>query len=92
MTAGLMPWPSLWCQVFGQVLLNNRKEFLEFETLSLAPIDLNLVDLKLMSLQEINWLNTYHKLVKEKLSPLLDAETKAWLKIATSPIRYNKIR
>ena len=76
------------CPALGE----NQKEFLEFETLSLAPIDLNLVDLKLMSLQEINWLNTYHKLVKEKLSPLLDAETKAWLKIATSPIRYNKLR
>jgi len=54
--------------------------FLDFETLTLFPIDLNLIDMELLNSDEITWLEDYHQLVYDKLSPLLDAEHTAWLK------------
>jgi Xaa-Pro aminopeptidase len=39
-----------------------------------------------MEPKEIKWLNNYHKLVEEKLSPYLNTEEKMWLKAATRPI------
>ena len=63
-----------------------EREMLEFENLTWAPIDLNLVDASIMTAIEINWLNDYHATVSEKLMPIVDDKTKAWLKIATAPI------
>ncbi|ARN84804.1 aminopeptidase P family protein [Candidatus Nucleicultrix amoebiphila] len=60
-----------------------EKEMFEFETLTLAPIDLNLVDIKLLGPAEKAWLNAYHKRVRETLTPLVDSKTKAWLKKVT---------
>jgi len=60
-----------------------EKPLLEFETLTLAPIDLNMVEPGLLSEQERRWLNDYHARVRETLSPLVDADTKAWLAQAT---------
>lgn len=54
--------------------------FLKFETLSYFPIDLSLVDKALLTADEIQWLNDYHKKVFEELSPLLEEEEVAWLK------------
>lgn len=59
-------------------------EFLKFEVLSFAPIDLNLIDEKLLSGIEKSWLNNYHKDVYEKISPYLNGEEKEWLKEKTS--------
>lgn len=53
--------------------------FLKFETLTLFPIDLNLVDKDLLTVQETNWLNAYHEEVERKLSPLLNEEEKNWM-------------
>jgi Xaa-Pro aminopeptidase len=36
--------------------------------------------------EEIAWLNDYHSMVYEKLSPFLNSDEKAWLKVATEPI------
>jgi Xaa-Pro aminopeptidase len=57
-----------------------------FETLTLVPIDLRLVSPTMLSAAEQAWLNAYHARVREKLSPLLDAQTRAWLEHATCPI------
>jgi Xaa-Pro aminopeptidase len=54
-----------------------------FETLTLAPIDWRLVDATMLSEKERHWLDSYHQRVCETLSPLVDAETRAWLTQAT---------
>ena len=58
----------------------------EFETLTLAPIDRNLVKVDLMDNQEKQWLNAYHKRVHETLSHELEGDAKRWLEQATRPI------
>ena len=57
-----------------------------FETLTLAPIDLRLVDTSLMTRDELKWLDAYHARVRKALSPLVDAATKKWLAQATKPL------
>ncbi len=52
----------------------------KFENLTLFPIDLNLVEESLLSRDEKNWLNDYHRMVYEKLSPNLNEQEKAWMK------------
>jgi Xaa-Pro aminopeptidase len=63
-----------------------EREMLGFETITLAPIDLALVDARLLSREEIAWLNAYHALVRKSLSPKLDAATKKWLAGATKAL------
>ncbi|MBD5289559.1 MAG: aminopeptidase P family protein [Bacteroides sp.] len=58
-------------------------QFLKFETMTLFPFDLNLFETKIMTDEEIAWVNDYHKLVYSRLSPLLEAEEVAWLKEKT---------
>ena len=61
-------------------------EFLKFETLTLAPIDTTPIVLEMLSVEEREWLNNYHRRVYESLSPYLDEAEKAWLKEATQAI------
>lgn len=63
-----------------------ERPMLGFETLTLAPIDLNCVEASLLTTEEIEWLNAYHARVREALAPDLNAETLAWLKDATRAI------
>jgi Xaa-Pro aminopeptidase len=63
-----------------------EREMLGFETLTLAPIDRNLIDPSLLDNDEIAWLDAYHARVRETLTPLLDATTARWLAAATEPI------
>ena len=63
--------------------LGGERPMMGFETLTLAPIDLNLVDPDLMTAEEREWLNLYHARVRETLSHLVDEETRAWLERAT---------
>ena len=49
---------------------------MEFETITLAPIDLDLVEPSLLTEDERDWLNAYHARVRETLSPLVDEETR----------------
>jgi len=60
--------------------------YLEFETLTLTPIDLRLVDEKLLTEAERDWLNAYHKRVFKEIGPLVKGDVKAWLKEATRAI------
>jgi Xaa-Pro aminopeptidase len=60
--------------------------YLELETLTLAPIDLRLIDDALLLAHERDWLNAYHKRVFREIAPELRGEAKAWLKEATRAI------
>ena len=64
-------------------IVDAEREMLGFETLTLAPIDLRLVDWKLLDADEIKWLESYHLRVRKTLSPLLDKPTRGWLAKAT---------
>jgi Xaa-Pro aminopeptidase len=59
---------------------------LGFETLTLAPYERRLVEVALLTAGEIAQVDTYHARVRETLSPLLDAETAAYLAFATAPL------
>ncbi len=59
---------------------NGFGKFLKFETLTLFPIDRNLIDVDMLSLEEKEWLNDYHKEVFDKVSPLLENDDEIiWL-------------
>lgn len=61
-------------------------EFYKFETMSYCPIDIEGIDVELLTEDERNWLNTYHKETYDKLSPLLNDDEKQFLKEATRVI------
>lgn len=61
-------------------------KFLQMESLTLCPIDLTPVDFSMLQPEEIEWLDTYHRDVFEKLSPYLEGEDLEWLKEATRPV------
>ena len=63
-----------------------ERPMLGFETLTLAPIDLNCVERGLLTQEESDWLNAYHARVREALSAGLDDATVVWLKNATRAI------
>ena len=65
---------------------DGEKKFLAFETLTKAPIDLDLIEPALLTDEEIDWLNAYHADVRDTLTPLVDAETAAWLASATRAV------
>lgn len=65
---------------------DDGRDMLEFEALTLAPIDLSLVDSSIMTVEEIDWLNGYHARVRTTIAPLVDPQTAAWLKDATQPL------
>jgi Xaa-Pro aminopeptidase len=58
-------------------------KYLEFETITLCPIDLRLIEAKLLLSAEREWLNAYHKRVWREIGSLVSGEVKAWLKEAT---------
>lgn len=60
--------------------------FLQFEPLTLCPIDKTPVVRELLSADETAWLDAYHRRVYEALAPLLDEEHRAWLQEATAPL------
>ena len=62
-------------------------KFLQMESLTLCPIDTAPIDVLLLTEEEKNWLNVYHQLVFEKLSPWLDEEDKNWLQEATKSLK-----
>ena len=61
-------------------------EFLEFETLTMCPIDTRCIERGLLRQDEIDWLNSYHVTVRERLSPLVSGAALAWLLERTRPI------
>jgi Xaa-Pro aminopeptidase len=65
---------------------DGERDMLCFETLTLAPIDRNLVARELLDAEEIAWLDAYHASVRDTLTPLVDRDTARWLADATQPI------
>ncbi len=63
-----------------------ERPMLCFETLTLAPIDRDLIEPSLLSPREIAWLDAYHARVRGTLGPLVDKETAAWLEKVTQPL------
>ena len=61
-------------------------EFLQFKNMTLFPFDTTLCDTSLMTDEEIDWINNYHKTVYDRLSPLLSKEEQDWLKEKTKAI------
>ncbi len=62
-------------------------DFLCFETLSLCPIDRNLISLELLTKNEIDWINDYHSTVYNEVSPLItDRDTLEWLSLQCEPL------
>lgn len=60
--------------------------FYKFETFTLVPIDINCLNLSLLTYDEIQWINSYHKNVFTKISPLVSEKAKIWLESATKRI------
>ncbi len=58
-------------------------QFLQFEPLTLCPIDTTPIIRELLSQEEIDWLNQYHEMVFEQLSPHLEADEREWLRAQT---------
>jgi Xaa-Pro aminopeptidase len=63
-----------------------ERPLLAFETLTLAPIDRALIARDLLTEDEIAWVDTYHRRVRDSLLPKMDAETSRWLQKATRPL------
>lgn len=66
---------------------NEYGQFMEFEFVTFAPIDLDAIDVSVMEERDIELLNRYHKAVREKISPYLDKEERTWLEEYTREIR-----
>ncbi|GAA5853198.1 hypothetical protein JCM8547_000238 [Rhodosporidiobolus lusitaniae] len=77
--------PAKTAHQFGGV------KYLKFETLTMCPISTALLDPSLMSLDELEWLNNYHREVWEKVAPVLreiqDEEALEWLERETKPVQ-----
>lgn len=61
-------------------------EFLEFETLTLCPIDTRCIEHSLLRADEIEWLNGYHATVRTRLAPLVSGDALAWLMTRTEAV------
>jgi Xaa-Pro aminopeptidase len=72
--------------VVGLDIAGAEKPVNAFETLTLAPIDRRLIDLNMLSGDELSWLNEYHERVRHEVRPHVDEATKLWLDAATAPL------
>ena len=71
------------CKSAGE---SDGMEFLEFEPITMVPFDLEGIDPDLLGAEDRELLNSYHRTVYEKITPLLSVEERAMLKDATRPI------
>jgi Xaa-Pro aminopeptidase len=65
---------------------HGEPQFLEFETLTLCPIDTRCIALDLLNREEIAWLNSYHVRVRAALGPLVSGAARDWLECRTEAI------
>ena len=68
------------------IIKEKDKKNLSFENISWAPIDRDLIDIKMLTPSEINWINNYHLKVLQNLLNFLDPHEKDWLKNVTAPL------
>lgn len=62
------------------------RAFLGFETLTVVPLDVRLIDAARLSAAERSWVDAYHTRVRDAIAPALDGETRAWLDKVTRPL------
>jgi Xaa-Pro aminopeptidase len=72
--------------VVGTEIAGAEKQVNAFETLTLAPIDRRLINLNMLSGDELDWVNEYHARVRHAVRPQVDDATKLWLDAATAPL------
>jgi Xaa-Pro aminopeptidase len=72
--------------VVGTEVAGAEKPVNAFETLTLSPIDRRLINLNMLSGDELDWVNDYHARVRHAVRPHVDDATKAWLDDATAPL------
>jgi Xaa-Pro aminopeptidase len=60
--------------------------YLEFDTITLAPIETRLIDQSLLTQTERDWLNSFHAKVWDEINPLVEGDVKEWLRRATTAI------
>ncbi len=63
------------------------RSFLGFETITLCPIDRRLIEPKLLSSVELDWINAYHRRVQRSLTPLLGTAERTWLRAACAALK-----
>ena len=73
--------------VVAKEIAGAEKPMNGFQALTLAPIDRRLIDVRLMTDDEISWLDAYHMRVRNTLRGALDDATRGWLDAATRPLR-----
>jgi Xaa-Pro aminopeptidase len=84
--------PGAWGVRIENLVVNRQAgssefgEFLDFETLTLCPIDTRCLLPERLGSDDSAWLNRYHEEVRKRLSPLLQGEALAWLERRTAPI------
>ena len=84
--------PGLWGVRIENLVLNvagpttEFGEFLDFETLTLCPIDTRCIDTALLRADEVAWLDAYHATVRERLAPRVGGDALAWLLARTQPL------
>ncbi len=66
---------------------NEYGQFMYFDTITMAPIDLDAIDTKYMSTTDIERLNSYHKQVYDTISGYLTEEEREWLREYTKPVK-----
>jgi Xaa-Pro aminopeptidase len=67
-------------------VMGGERDLLGFETLTLAPIDRRLIEPRLMTAEEVAWLDAYHARLAPALGRLLDPAELDWLKAATAAL------
>ena len=72
--------------VVAQAVAGAEKEMLGFETLTFAPIDRNIVDIALLSVEERSWLDDYHAKVAALIGPQVPDDVRRWLAEVTAPL------
>ena len=65
---------------------SDHEDFLEFETLTLYPMDIKLIDETIFGKSEKAWLNKYHYEVLQKVGPLLEGDVKSWFELKCRPM------
>jgi Xaa-Pro aminopeptidase len=60
--------------------------FLAFETLTLCPLERELIATEMLSAEERRWVDEYHIWVRESLTPLLAENERSWLSERTAPL------
>ncbi|HEK1009114.1 TPA: aminopeptidase P family protein [Pseudomonas putida] len=84
--------PGAWGVRIENLVVNREAgksafgDFLTFETLTLCPIDTRCLLADLLTKEELDWLNSYHAQVRERLAPLLAGDALAWLEERTAPL------